>query len=46
MITPSIGEILKMRGNPLATGIFAAGFFIYLATGMMGAMASSFPIET
>ncbi|MEM4186129.1 MAG: hypothetical protein QW544_01510 [Candidatus Caldarchaeum sp.] len=46
LITPGISEISKIRGNPLATGVFAAGFFFYLAAGMIGSMTSPLPIGT
>ncbi|MCS6784143.1 MAG: hypothetical protein NZ581_02970 [Candidatus Caldarchaeum sp.] len=43
-ITPGIREISLIRGNPVATGAFAAGFFIYLALGFVASMASPLPI--
>jgi hypothetical protein len=46
LLTPGVREISMVRGNPLATGIFAAGFFIYLAFGFIGSMASPLPIGT
>ena len=44
VLTPGVREISQVRGNPLATGIFAAGFFIFLAFGFIGSMASPIPI--
>lgn len=43
-ITPGVREVSKIRGNPLATGIFAAGFFIYLALGIVASMTSPLPL--
>jgi len=45
-LTPGVSEINKIRGSPLATGIFAAGFFIYLAMGFIASMTSPLPIGT
>ncbi|MEM0441283.1 MAG: hypothetical protein QXF45_06970 [Candidatus Caldarchaeum sp.] len=44
LITPGIREIQVIRGNALATGAFAAGFFVYLAFGFIASMASPLPI--
>ena len=44
VLTPGVREISQVKGNPLATGIFAAGFFIFLAFGFIGSMASPIPI--
>ncbi|MEM2000915.1 MAG: hypothetical protein QXO30_07790, partial [Candidatus Caldarchaeum sp.] len=41
---PGIREIQVIRGNSLATGVFAAGFFVYLSMGFVASMASPLPI--
>lgn len=43
-ITPGISEISKVRGNPVAVAMFAAGFFIYLAFAFIASMTSPLPI--
>jgi len=45
-ITPGISEISKIRGNPIATALFAAGFFIYLSFAFIASMISPLPIGT
>ncbi|MCS7126185.1 MAG: hypothetical protein NZ929_04660 [Aigarchaeota archaeon] len=45
-ITPGISEISKIRGNPIAVGMFAAGFFIYLSFAYIASMISPLPIGT
>lgn len=43
-ITPGIRELSLIKGNPIATGAFAAGFFVYLAMGFIASMSSPLPI--
>jgi uncharacterized membrane protein YjfL (UPF0719 family) len=45
-LTPGIGEISKIKGNPLATALFAAGFFIYLSFAFIASLVSPLPIGT
>jgi hypothetical protein len=43
-ITPGISEISKIRGNPIAIALFAAGFFVYLSFAFIASMISPLPI--
>jgi len=45
-ITPGISEISKIRGNPVAIALFAAGFFVYLSFAFIASMISPLPIDT
>ncbi|MCS7137414.1 MAG: hypothetical protein RMK31_00215 [Candidatus Caldarchaeum sp.] len=44
LITPGIRELSLVRSSPLAVGVFAAGFFVYLAMGFIASMTSPLPI--
>ncbi|MEM3494667.1 MAG: hypothetical protein QW724_00130 [Nitrososphaerota archaeon] len=45
-ITPGISEISKVRSNPIAVALFAAGFFVYLSFAVIASMISPLPIGT
>ncbi|MDJ0271643.1 MAG: hypothetical protein NYU39_03585 [Aigarchaeota archaeon] len=43
-ITPGVKELERVKGHPLATALFAAGFFVYLSFGYIASMASPIPV--